>query len=96
MFLASAFQRRRGAEIAKSRRKAEEKPQGDPGTQVHYQRQQAGGEIIPPTSIVHKGSRTYSWNEHNYMPILLFSHTVSQLIALHDMCFEGCQNKWNL
>ena len=61
MFLASAFQQR-VAEIAKSRRKAEEKPQGDPGTQVHYQRQQAGGEIIPPTSIVHKDSHKYGWN----------------------------------
>ena len=53
MFLSSAFRRRR-AEIAKSRRKADEKPHGDPGTQVHYQQGQGGGGVIIVHTDTHK------------------------------------------
>ena len=57
MFLSSAFRRRR-AEIAKSRRKADEKPHGDPGTQVHYQQRQGGGGVI----IVNTDTHKHRWN----------------------------------
>ena len=72
MFLTSAFLGRR-AEIAKSRRKLEEKPHGDPGTQVHYQ--QCDNRTQHTDARKQKFS-ALTQSEKDYMAILpaIFSH----------------------
>ena len=91
MFPTSAFRRRR-AEIAKSRRKGEEKPRGDPGTQVHYQL-----TVIIAQTDTHKHKfLALTQSEKDYMAILLEIFSPRVLSAVRRYALKVKANKWNV